>query len=743
MNHLKLVPAILPKTRLPAHRTALAVCTALLALGLTACGGGGGGSASSSSASVPDGAGIAGGAMDDGAGAAALPAAPQMFQLAGSPYRHGTTNGPIDIARFGNSMGGGVFDAAGNLYVADGSNHLIRKITPDGTVSDFAGEAGHSGSTNGILAAARFQVPAGMTHDAAGNVYIVERSNHSVRKITPEGVVTLLAGGGNCAAIDGADVSARFCTPRAIAADPAGNLYVADTGNHTIRKITPAGMVTTLAGMAGAAGPDNGMGAAARFNNPMGVAVSAAGDLYVADSSSHVIRRITADGTVSTIAGMAGSSGSADGIGSGARFSGPAGLAFDTEGRLVVSEQYGRRIRRIDIVTAAVETLAGSGTGGSADGNGTDASFVAPVALAPAANGDIAVIEEGGIVRRVSPSGVVTTIAGKRPVSGKVDAMGTAAFFNNPGHLAQDAAGNLFVADTSNRVIRRVSPEGAVTVFAGTGNSDVLDGIATVARFGNFGAITIDAAANLYVADASTETIRKVTPEGTVSTLAGTAYTSGNADGTGAAATFRSPSAIVAASDGNLYVADRSNHCVRRITPAGVTTAFAGTCGTGTYGDGNPANDDGMGASARFSFPSGLAADMAGNIYVSEQGAHRIRKITPAGQVSTLAGGGTNGTAGYVDGAASVALFYQPTQMATDDKSNLYVADSRNHVVRKITPGGTVSTIAGMAGLPGDTNGLAANPTEGRLSTPLGISWHAGHLTVSTGHGLVRIQLAP
>ncbi len=739
MNKLNLIAASLFSNRPFTGRPVLVACTALLSLSLVACGGGGGGGSESLASGAPAGSGT----PADGPGAPQVPASPQMLQLAGSPYRNGTTNGSSDIARFGVALGGAVFDAAGNLYVADGSNHLIRKITPEGVVSDFAGKADDQGSANGSLANARFRVPAGMTRDAAGNISIIERSNPGVRKITPEGVVSLMAGGGNCAAVDGADVTARFCAPQGIAADTAGNIYVADTSNHTIRKVTPSGMVTTLAGAAGSSGAADGMGAAARFNYPNGIAVSTSGDLYVADQSNQVIRRITADGTVTTFAGTAGSSGNTDGTGAAARFTGPAGLAFDTAGRLVVSEQYGRRVRRINLATAAVETLAGSGATGADDGTGTSASFAAPIAVTAAANGDVVIMEEAGFVRRVTPAGVVTTVAGKWPASGKVNAIGTSARFNGPSHLAQDAAGNIFVADTNNRVIRRVTPDGAVTVFSGQGNSDVLDGIATVARFGNFGGIAMDAAGNLYVADQTTETIRKVTTDGTVSTLAGSAYGTGNADGMGAAAKFRAPTALVVGKDGNIYVADRSNHCIRKITPAGATTAFAGTCGTGTYGDGNPANDDGMGAAARFSFPSGMAVDADGNLYVGEQGAHRIRKITPAGQVSTLAGGGTNGTAGYLDGAVATALFYHPTQMATDDKSNLYVVDSRNHVIRKITPGGTVSTIAGMAGLPGDTNGQGVSPLEGRLTSPVGISWHAGNLTVSTSHGLVRIQLAP
>jgi hypothetical protein len=201
-------------------------------------------------------------------------------------------------------------DGAGNVYVADQDNHTIRKITPAGVVSTLAGSAGVTGSTDGTGAAARFSGTAGVAVDGAGNVYAAEFVNSTVRKITAAGVVTTLAGtAGVTGSADGTGAAARFNTPFGVATDSAGNVYVADTINHTIRKITPAGVVSTLAGTAGVTGSTDGTGAAARFNSPGGVAVDGAGNVYVADGSNHTIRKITSAGVVSTVVGVAGQPG--------------------------------------------------------------------------------------------------------------------------------------------------------------------------------------------------------------------------------------------------------------------------------------------------------------------------------------------------------------------------------------------------------------------------------------------------
>jgi len=195
-------------------------------------------------------------------------------------------------------------DRAGNVFVADNGNNAIRKVAADGTVTTFAGKGGAGGSADGKGEAARFSTPRGLAIDGKDNLYVADEGNSNIRKITPEGVVSTLAGGaGQTGSNDGTGTAAHFASPRGLAADAAGNVYVADTDNHTIRKITPAGVVTTLAGKPGDAGSANGKGAAARFSEPRSAAVDADGNVFVADTGNSTIRMITPDGVVTTVAG--------------------------------------------------------------------------------------------------------------------------------------------------------------------------------------------------------------------------------------------------------------------------------------------------------------------------------------------------------------------------------------------------------------------------------------------------------
>ena len=247
--------------------------------------------------------------------------------LAGAAGSPGSADGPG--ARFAYPRGVAV-DAAGTVYVADTNNSTIRKITPAGVVSTLAGTAASNGSADGTGAGARFNNPFGVAVDAAGAVYVADTNNSTIRKITPAGVVTTLAGtAGSGGSADGTGAAARFNVPIGVAVDAAGTVYVADTNNNTIRKITPAGAVSTLAGTAGSFGSADGTGASARFAYPRGVAVDAAGAVYVADEGNSTIRKIMPAGAVSTLAGTAASIGSADGTGAAARFRNPAGVAVD------------------------------------------------------------------------------------------------------------------------------------------------------------------------------------------------------------------------------------------------------------------------------------------------------------------------------------------------------------------------------------------------------------------------------
>ncbi len=323
----------------------------------------------------------------------------------------------------------------------------------------------------------------------------------------------------------------------------------------------------------------------------------------------------------------------------------------------------------------------------------------------------------------------ITTVAGLAGNAGTADGTGNAARFNGPCDLAADGAGNLFVADTNNNAIRKVTSAGVVTTIAGlAGVTGSTDGTGTAARFNSPAGITLDGAGNLFVADTYNHTIRKVTPAGVVTTVAGQAGTGGGADGTGSAAAFNYPSDVAADGSGNLYVADTNNHAIRMITSAGVVSTVAGSLGTA-------GSANGAGGAARFSSPEGVTVDGSGNLYVADTDNQTIRKITPAGVVSTVAG--LAGTSGSADGVGANARFQYPADLAVDGAGNLYVADTDNHALRKVTPTGLTATMAGLAGTSGSTDGAG---TAARFYYPAGVTVDgAGNVYVAdTSNHLIR-----
>ncbi|CAN5504565.1 hypothetical protein BH10ACT2_BH10ACT2_10600 [soil metagenome] len=297
---------------------------------------------------------------------------------------------------------------------------------------------------------------------------------------------------------------ARFAYPDGVAVDAAGNVYVADTDNHRIRKITPAGIVTTLAGSTN--GFTDGIGAAAQFSSPHGVAVDATGNVYVADTDNQRIRKITAAGDVTTLAGN-GNADWVDDNGTSAQFDHPRGIAVDTAGNVYVGDSANNRIRKIT-PGGDVSTLAGS-TQGWVDGNGATAQLSFPWGVAVDAAGNVYVADRGNNrIRKITPGGDVTTLAGQT-LGGWVDDTGAAAMFNHPQGVAVDTAGNVYVADTDNHRIRKITPVGVVTTLAGS-TLGYLDGQGTAAQFAYPSGVALDAAGNVYVGDVSNERIRQI-----------------------------------------------------------------------------------------------------------------------------------------------------------------------------------------------------------------------------------------
>ncbi len=639
----------------------------------------------------------------------------------------GAEDGAAPLARFSGPAGITV-DAVGNLTVADTGNATLRRVTTDGTVSTLAGQPGAMGMVDGPGAAARFSTPQHLALDGAGNIYVVDPVAVAIRKITPAGVVSTFA-------LQSLVPTINAPSGLAVTAD-GQTIYFSDRGNHVIRRLVVADRaITVFAGQPRFAGSDDGVGAAARFFDPAGLALDAAGNLYVADSRNHTIRQIAANGAVTTLAGAARQPGTDDATGPAARFYLPQALALDGAGNLYVADTGNHTLRKIT-PAGVVSTLAGvAGQTGSADGPGATAKFDFPAALAARPDGTLYVADaHNGVVRQITPTGVVSTLTGTAP--GALDATATAARLHRPHSLALDAAGNAYVTDAGNHTIRKITPAGVVSTFAGVaGQAGSIDGPGATARFHTPAGILIDSSGTLYVADAGNHTIRRITPAGVVSTLAGVAGQAGADDGAGAAARFRQPQGLAFDRDGNLIVADTLNNLIRRVTPAGVVSTVVGDASF--YGVGSA---DGTGARAQFEHPSAVAVDASGAIWVADSGNATLRRVAADGTVTTAYG--RAGEHQSYDATGTAARFERPTALAFDAAGNLYVADADAAVIRRIAPTGEVLTVAGRAQDPGATDG--AGP-DARLSQPCGMAFGSDgqlYLVDQGNHALRRGPVA-
>jgi sugar lactone lactonase YvrE len=381
-------------------------------------------------------------------------------------------------------------------------------------VTTLAGSPDNKGSADGQGAAARFLLSKQVAVDSSGNVWVADTGNSTIRRISPAAEVTTIAGAANMSgAADGAGSAARFNVPNQLAADSAGSIIVADAENHLIRKVSTGGVVASVAGTPGQPGSTDGQAIAAQFRVPMGAAVDSSDNIWVADSENHTIRRIAPDGTVTTIAGASGQPGSADGTGSVARFNGPRSMATAAGGIAYVTDR------------------------------------------------------ENHTIRKIAPNGNVTTLAGVAGQSGSADGTGPAARFTFPHGLATDASGNLIVTDWGNHTIRRVTPEGVVTTLAGSpGVGGIADGSGAQARFSGPQGVTVDTDGDSYISDSWNHTIRKLGADQAVTTIAGMPRGIGSHDGWGAATRFSSPIGV-ARVGGSLFVADAFNHAIRRALP--------------------------------------------------------------------------------------------------------------------------------------------------------------------------------
>jgi len=629
------------------------------------------------------------------------------------------------------SPAGLAFDAAGNIYVADKVNHRIRKITRSGAVTTFAG-TGTRGFKDGAANVAQFNFPASVAVDPAGNVFVADNWNQRIRKITPDGQVSTFAGTGTPGFTDGPGTSAQFDSPNGVATDAAGNVYVADPGNQRIRKITASGLVSTFAGN-GNPGVSDGPPAFAQFTSPANVAVGATGNVYVADAGNNLIRVISPSGVTSTLAGS-GAAGNTDGGPAAASFNSPYGVGVDANGNVFVADQFNDRIRQVT-PDGVVSTLAGSTTG-FLDAAPALSKFNLPNGVAVDPSGNVFIADAlNHRIREIGSFTLVSTVAGNGSATFS-NGTAMAASFYFPMDLTKDAAGNLYIADFYNHMIRKITPAGSVSTLAGTTfgplSGSFVEGPGSIARFNGPSGVAVDASGTLYVSDLYNNRIRKVTPAGVVSTLAGNAN-AGYSEGAGAAATFNAPTSVALDAAGNVYVSDYYNHRIRKIAPSGLVSTLAGS-GVGAASGGYA---EGPGTTAKFNYPMGLAVDASGNVFVADAQNHRVRKITPAGEVSTVAG---TGTKGFLDGSVSVAQFNGPSAVKLDAAGNIYVVDSGNGRIRVITTTGKVSTLAGYGG-GGLFGGYADGPGNLAIfASPCGLEVTANGIYVAdTWNSRIRI----
>lgn len=666
--------------------------------------------------------------------------------FAGGGVVNSANDGAGTTARFNNPNG--IVSDGTSLYVADSGNRVIRRIDiTTGVVTTLAG-SGLAGSTDGTGIGASFSTPNGITTDGT-SLYVADSGNNRVRKITPltgtlsamtyaNAQVTTLAGSGSMIFADNATGTiAGIRSPYGITTDGT-SLYVTD-GSNRIRKIDIAtSAVTTLAG-SGAFSSTDGTGLAASFYRPHGITISPDNStLYVADSGTNVIRKVVIlSGVVSTFMGpgftytttypgafhnpnglsvsadglklfvddtsknrilqidltlstnnvtvLAGSGtvGSQDAIGALATFRLPNGLVV-SGANVYVTDSGNNLIRKIDIVTQAVSTLAGSVVVPSnINGIGVSSKFSFPYGITTD-GANLYVTDSGDwLIRKiVISSGIVTTLAGSNPLSvpfGTSDARGEAAILNYPFGITTDGT-NLYVADTGNNTIRQiVISTGDVTTLAGSGVLGSTDGIGTAATFNQPVGITTDNT-NLYIADSGSNKIRQVgISTGVVTTLAGSGV-GGSTDAVGTAASFRNPTGITT-NGTNLYVADSGNNKIRQVDIAtGGVSTLAGT-GAYWYNDVyDTVTTSWQGTAANFRNPTGITTDGT-NLFVTDADNNEIRKIVIAtGTVTTLSGSGAFGS---LDGTGTEASFSQPVGITTDG-TYLYTTEYLNNLIRKI-----------------------------------------------------------
>ena len=622
-------------------------------------------------------------------------------------------------------------DIYGNVYFteSDIGNNLVFKVTPQGVLTVVAGNGtnGFSGD-GGPATSAALDSPIGVTVDSFGNVFFADSFNNRIRKVTAGGIISTYAGNGTVGySGDGGlaiNAALNMSGNGYLAVDLAGNLYIADQGNNVIRKVTPAGIISTYAGNGSKGLSGNGgqaTNAALNLNGYGAVAVDASGDLFIADEGNNQIRKVTAGGVISTVAGtgVAGFSGDG-GLATSATMYAPDAIAVDSTGNLFFADSFNDRVREVT-TGGVIVTVAGTGKEGYTGDGGlaTKATISLVTGVAVDSSGNLYFADSANKrIRKVNAAGIISTFVGDGLFRYQGDG-GTAASaaVSFPDGAAVDASGNLFFADSFNHRIRKVTPAGIISTVAGNGTGGFSGdgGLATEASLLFPFGVAVDASGDLFIADSDNSRVRKVTPDGIINTVAGiNAFGYSGDGGPATSAALNLPIGLAVDAGGNLFIADNKNNRIRKVSPDGFITTEAGGPKFGNTGDGGPAID------ATLNLPTGVAVDAAGNLYIADSGNSRVRKVTPSGIISGVAGNGTFGYSGdggpAIDATLDLNWAAAYDSIAVDAAGNLFIADYFNNLVRKVTPEGIINTVAGdgFHGYFGD-GGLA---THAELSYP-------------------------
>jgi len=577
-----------------------------------------------------------------------------------------------------------VLDSAGNLYISDVTANRIRKVVPAGTITTYAGN-GICGFNGDGLAATKAMLcaPTGMTFDHAGNLVIADQSTNRVRSISKTGKITTIAGNGayGNTGDNGLATSAETGDPFWPAYDSADNLYFTLATLCVVRKVNTSGIISTVAGNGTCGyGGDGHAATAAMLNRPRGLTFDASGNMYIADTGNHRIRKIDTSGNISTFAGTGQGGFSGDGgPATSAKIGSPRTVTIQGNA-LYISNAGSAHYRSVDLTSQIISTYAGSTFGYDGDGHTlltTQFSGPGAIAFDPSGNPIFADLANSRV--RKATGGIVNTIAGGYLGDG---GKATAAALVLPEAVSIDKAKDIYIADFDGNRIRKVTA-GIISTVAGNGISGYSGdgGPATSAMLYAPQGVVKDSSGNLFISDAGNGVIRKVTTSGTISTFA----TNTN---------FFDVYKIAIDSANNLYIDDDAACVIWKITPTAVVSIAAGVLNTCGYN-----GDNIIATSAQLNLPYGVAVDSSGNVFIADYNNNRVREVNTSGTISTVAGTGACGYTG--DGGSPTSAELCPNGVAVDGRGNLYVADNFTRIRR--IKNGTMTTYAGSGfGFNGD-----------------------------------------